>query len=71
MGQLNCDHIKRLTTLTSDYIKWLSLFFNNISAITRANAELQHPLYACIFCIALSVADINVITSEMQCNAEN
>ncbi len=27
---MKCDHIKRLITLTSDYIKLLSLYFTNI-----------------------------------------
>jgi hypothetical protein len=37
MGGVKCDHIKRLITLTSDNIKWLSLFFN-----CKLNQELSY-----------------------------
>ena len=41
MGHFKCDHIERLITLTSDYIKRLSLYLNNYCKIVVHPVKLK------------------------------
>ena len=53
MGHLNCDHIKQLTALTSDYIKRLSLYFLVFNIFARApnkySQQSPNPSPDCLF----------------------